>query len=633
LRKFIHIYDRDRDFAINYEELLNFVLTRKNEDLRNIVLDKEGSINIKINTNKNNESINSEVEDTFVNLLLKELDLVEELAKIAEELRNSKDFTTYEAFLAVDGKNQRYINEDSLLNFLQKNGYDLSQNETREIVFRLDNDADGKVSYDEFQEIFFPIRLGSKPISYNNYSTKDREEEREGEREREINTDSLKYSSSNFYNTGMGSNSVSRGNRLSPTFREDVSAGTGAGAGAGDTQEKEIEKNFDSEGNEEDARRPSAKKDEKVGKSETNNSNINQIEKDPIEDNEISRNPSNSNSNTGNYNSNYNNTNTKDNYNSNYNSNLNFNSNSNLNSNSNFSENIKNTYNYTKNNNNNDILNKNTRENFHQSQVDNRSKESFYPRSPLRNEFFMRSIPNKYEESKEKFFSSMSSITGNIPDVNSVNCKINPIQNARSYARISSPDRDVLNMRASRNTYTSPIRREESFLSNNIGVYKYFSPERNINNVTGAASSSVNFYPRSVQRPVYQKSPIRSTITRSPIRSRVRSPVLERSLLSSTSSSANAFNLKPSGKGSNLATFFNDLIVLDANCEVFRESLAMKTDANMKDLFTLFDFSCRNSISLIDFKEVLKGLDIYASITDLKLVFKRFDVNLDGSLE
>lgn len=97
-----------------------------------------------------------------------ELDLVQQLAQIADELQSSKDFTTYEAFLAIV-HDCKYITEANLEIFLKDNKLELQLNDISTLLFRLDSDLDGKISYEEFQEIFFPYKIFSS--SYSRKST------------------------------------------------------------------------------------------------------------------------------------------------------------------------------------------------------------------------------------------------------------------------------------------------------------------------------------------------------------------------------------------------------------------------------------------------------------------------------
>jgi Ca2+-binding EF-hand superfamily protein len=139
LRQFIHNYDYDKDYALSFDEFATVLKFTK-------------TINY-INEDKGNSS------EIFNKLLIKEFELISNLAKIAKELLNSKDFTTYEAFLLVQNNVLKYIDDESLKGFLSKNGNTMDDKHIATIMKRLDLDKDGKVSYDEFQNIFFPIKM------------------------------------------------------------------------------------------------------------------------------------------------------------------------------------------------------------------------------------------------------------------------------------------------------------------------------------------------------------------------------------------------------------------------------------------------------------------------------------------
>ena len=135
-------------------------MTRKNEGLQKRVYSRKEF--------EDNDRISFSVINGIVEILLKEFSLIEDLEKIADELINFKDFTTYEAFLFIDVENKRYISDSSMLEFLNRHGYNLKRGDAEDIVFRIDNDGDGRISYNEFQEIFLPIRIGKKKNSIQN---------------------------------------------------------------------------------------------------------------------------------------------------------------------------------------------------------------------------------------------------------------------------------------------------------------------------------------------------------------------------------------------------------------------------------------------------------------------------------
>ena len=69
LRRFIHNFDKDNDFSIDYNEFLGIVLSKRNSSLSNNVMYRE-------NKDNNLENI---VENSFNKLLIKELNLVKNL--------------------------------------------------------------------------------------------------------------------------------------------------------------------------------------------------------------------------------------------------------------------------------------------------------------------------------------------------------------------------------------------------------------------------------------------------------------------------------------------------------------------------------------------------------------------------
>jgi Ca2+-binding EF-hand superfamily protein len=86
-------------------------------------------------------------------------------------------------------------------------------------------------------------------------------------------------------------------------------------------------------------------------------------------------------------------------------------------------------------------------------------------------------------------------------------------------------------------------------------------------------------------------------------------------------------------KARNLAKYLNDLVTLDTISESHKETLSLRNDISIRDLFRFFDLSNKNSINLHDFQKVISYLEIYASTNDINLLFKRFDRDIDGRLK
>lgn len=82
-----------------------------------------------------------------------------------------------------------------------------------------------------------------------------------------------------------------------------------------------------------------------------------------------------------------------------------------------------------------------------------------------------------------------------------------------------------------------------------------------------------------------------------------------------------------------LAKFFQELIHIETNIEAIKESLSLKTDVKLDLIFSCFDLSKKSLVSVPDFIETLKSsLDIFSGVEDIKLLFKRFDQDLDCKL-
>ena len=150
LRIFIHNFDKDGDFSLNVKEFLGIILPKKNNSFAK-------NISTKIKNDNIDDIISLNTKNIFGKIICEELELVKNCIMTAKSCKESIGFTLYEAFLLIAGNN-KYICEKSLFDFLQKNNICINNNEIHQLMFRLDADNDGKISFDEFKEIFFPIK-------------------------------------------------------------------------------------------------------------------------------------------------------------------------------------------------------------------------------------------------------------------------------------------------------------------------------------------------------------------------------------------------------------------------------------------------------------------------------------------
>ena len=83
-----------------------------------------------------------------------------------------------------------------------------------------------------------------------------------------------------------------------------------------------------------------------------------------------------------------------------------------------------------------------------------------------------------------------------------------------------------------------------------------------------------------------------------------------------------------------LFKFLNDIMLIETNIETIKESLSLKTDVLLTKIFPCFDLSGKGSVSVKDFVETLNNsLEIFSNIEEIKLLFKRFDLDLDCRLK
>ena len=88
----------------------------------------------------------NEIKKTFLNLIESEFTLIKEKNELINEIIKLKDFSTYEAFYIISN-DKKYIDYNCFKIFL---GEEYKKNEIKELIYRIDLNNDGKISYDEF---------------------------------------------------------------------------------------------------------------------------------------------------------------------------------------------------------------------------------------------------------------------------------------------------------------------------------------------------------------------------------------------------------------------------------------------------------------------------------------------------
>jgi Ca2+-binding EF-hand superfamily protein len=194
--------------------------------------------------------------------------------------------------------------------------------------------------------------------------------------------------------------------------------------------------------------------------------------------------------------------------------------------------------------------------------------------------------------------------------------------NYNSNRSLSPLARSNLNLKASMNSYTSPLRsiRPVSPLGDH---YSHCISPINSNNRYQAESSLIySQKPFGDSKMNFNHSMYNNDINKSEECKNINSS----SVLKYTSKS-NGFDYN-----SIIIKLFTQFVELDAKSESVKEQLALRTDIQIRDLFTIFDIFSVGNISIAEFKEGLSSLDIFATTEEIKLLFSRYDLGKDGKL-
>lgn len=137
LRKFIHVFDKDNNFAIDIYEFCNLVGADPNDNKEDVDV---------------NETPSEKIISLCMNIIQAEIDLVDLCGDLVARIIKAPGFSTYEAFLAIDNKQKKFIDNENLSLFLKEYGY--SDDDVDCIIWRLDTDQDRRLCIEEFRDMF-----------------------------------------------------------------------------------------------------------------------------------------------------------------------------------------------------------------------------------------------------------------------------------------------------------------------------------------------------------------------------------------------------------------------------------------------------------------------------------------------
>ena len=96
----------------------------------------------------------NEINKNFIDLIKAEFELIKKIKNLINEIIQINEFSTFEAFNIIS-ENNNYIDDNLLEKFLENK---FQKNEIKELIYRIDLNNDKKITYEEFQDFFFPFQ-------------------------------------------------------------------------------------------------------------------------------------------------------------------------------------------------------------------------------------------------------------------------------------------------------------------------------------------------------------------------------------------------------------------------------------------------------------------------------------------
>ena len=146
VRRFIQHYDKKTPYKLYFEDF-NALITPKT------IMNEE---------NGNNKKENR--DEIFLKVLKNEFKLIVKYHEMIVDIKKCENFITYEAFISISDE-EKNITKEKLKKFL---GEEYSEEDTKNLLYYLDMDNDGLLTYDEFEDFFASMPVSQDDINYMN---------------------------------------------------------------------------------------------------------------------------------------------------------------------------------------------------------------------------------------------------------------------------------------------------------------------------------------------------------------------------------------------------------------------------------------------------------------------------------
>ena len=149
IRRFIQHYDKKAPYKLYFEDF-NALITPKKA----------------LNGNKNN--IKGNRDEFFLEVLKNEFKLIVKYHEMIVDIKKCENFITYEAFISISDEEKNITNE-KLKKFL---GAEYNDDDTKNLLYYLDMDNDGLLTYDEFEDFFVSMPVSQEEMKKLNMISK-----------------------------------------------------------------------------------------------------------------------------------------------------------------------------------------------------------------------------------------------------------------------------------------------------------------------------------------------------------------------------------------------------------------------------------------------------------------------------
>ena len=146
IRRFIQHYDKKTPYKLYFEDF-------------NALISPKTIIKEEIENNKKGNR-----DEIFLKVLKNEFKLIVKYHEMIVDIKKCENFITYEAFISISDE-EKNISNEKLKKFL---GSEYSDEDTKNLLYYLDMDNDGFLTYDEFEDFFASMPVSQDDINYMN---------------------------------------------------------------------------------------------------------------------------------------------------------------------------------------------------------------------------------------------------------------------------------------------------------------------------------------------------------------------------------------------------------------------------------------------------------------------------------